>query len=90
MATFGLVVGGGPAPGINGVISAATIAARRSGARVIGCIQGFEWLMQGEIDHVIDLDEAAVTRIHELGGSILRTSRANPTKDPRPSGSCSR
>jgi 6-phosphofructokinase 1 len=77
-----LVVGGGPAPGINGVISAATIAARRSGARVIGCVQGFEWLMQGDIDHVIDLDEAAVTRIHELGGSILRTSRANPTKDP--------
>ncbi len=82
MATFGLVVGGGPAPGINGVISAATVSARRSGARVIGCIQGFEWLMQGDIDHVVDLDEAAVTRIHEQGGSILRTSRANPTKDP--------
>ena len=28
MATFGIVVGGGPAPGINGVISAATLAAR--------------------------------------------------------------
>jgi 6-phosphofructokinase len=82
MATFGIVVGGGPAPGINGVISAATIAARRSGARVVGCIQGFQWLMEGDIDHVIDLDENAVNRIHELGGSILRTSRANPTKDP--------
>ena len=31
MATFGLLVGGGPAPGINGVISAATLAARRRG-----------------------------------------------------------
>lgn len=82
MATFGIVVGGGPAPGINGVISAATIAARRSGARVVGCIQGFEWLMQGDIDHVLDLDENAVNRISELGGSILRTSRANPTQDP--------
>jgi 6-phosphofructokinase 1 len=82
MATFGIVVGGGPAPGINGVISAATIAARRSGARVTGCIQGFQWLMEGDIDHVMDLDEVAVGRIHELGGSILRTSRANPTKDP--------
>ena len=82
MATFGIVVGGGPAPGINGVIRAATIAARRSGARVVGCIQGFEWLMRGEIDHVLDLDETAVGRIHELGGSILRTSRANPTRDP--------
>ena len=82
MATFGIVVGGGPAPGINGVISAATLAARAAGSRVVGCIQGFEWLMQGDIDHVIDLDEEAVNRIHELGGSILRTSRANPTKDP--------
>lgn len=82
MATFGIVVGGGPAPGINGVISAATLAARANGSRVVGCIQGFEWLMQGDIEHVIDLDEEAVNRIHELGGSVLRTSRANPTKDP--------
>lgn len=82
MATFGIVVGGGPAPGINGVISAATLAARRAGSRVVGCVQGFQWLMEGDIDHVIDLDEQAVNRIHELGGSILRTSRANPTKDP--------
>jgi 6-phosphofructokinase 1 len=48
----------------------------------VGCIQGFEWLMQGDINHVLDLDENAVNRIHELGGSILRTSRANPAKDP--------
>ena len=82
MATFGLVVGGGPAPGINGVISAATLAARQRGARVIGILQGFEWLMQGDIDHIVELDAAAVSRIHEQGGSILRTSRANPTRDP--------
>ena len=82
MATFGLVVGGGPAPGINGVISAATLAARQQGARVIGILQGFEWLMQGDIDHIVELDAAAVSRIHEQGGSILRTSRANPTRDP--------
>jgi len=81
MTTFGILVGGGPAPGINGVISAATLAARRRGARVIGCLQGFEWLMKGDIDHVVDLDAEAVARIHEQGGSILRTSRANPTKD---------
>ncbi len=82
MATFGLVVGGGPAPGINGVIHAATLRARQRGARVIGIYQGFEWLMQGDIDHVVDLDAEAVARIHEQGGSILRTSRANPTRDP--------
>jgi 6-phosphofructokinase len=76
------VVGGGPAPGINGVISAATLAARQQGARVIGILQGFEWLMQGDIDHIVELDAASVSRIHEQGGSILRTSRANPTRDP--------
>jgi 6-phosphofructokinase 1 len=82
MATFGLVVGGGPAPGINGVISAATLSARRRGARVVGLLQGFEWLMKGDTEHVVELDADAVARIHEQGGSILRTSRANPTRDP--------
>jgi len=82
MATFGVVVGGGPAPGINGVISSVTLAARQRGARVVGILQGFEWLMQGDTDHVVELDADAVARIHEQGGSILRTSRANPTRDP--------
>ena len=82
MATFGVIVGGGPAPGINGVISSATLAARKQGAQIIGILQGFEWLMQGDINHVVDLDEASVARIHEQGGSILQTSRANPTRDP--------
>jgi 6-phosphofructokinase 1 len=82
MATFGLLVGGGPAPGINGVIGSATTVARRRGARVLGILNGFEWLMRGDIDHVEELDSDSVARIHERGGSILRTSRANPTRDP--------
>jgi 6-phosphofructokinase 1 len=80
MATFGILVGGGPAPGINGVIAAATILGRRSGARVVGLVDGFSWLMQGDVDHCFDLHIALVSRIHVLGGSILQTSRANPTK----------
>ena len=82
MATFGILVGGGPAPGINGVIGAATIMARRGGSRVIGCVSGFEHLMAGDTDKVLDLRIGQVSRIHQLGGSILQTSRANPTKDP--------
>jgi len=81
MATIGILVGGGPAPGINGVIGAATISALRAGARVIGLYDGFEWLMQGETRHIRELKIADVSRIHLLGGSSLRTSRANPTKD---------
>jgi 6-phosphofructokinase 1 len=82
MASFGILVGGGPAPGINGVIGAATILARRSGARVLGLVDGFSWLMKGDTDHSVDLHIGLVSRIHLLGGSILQTSRANPTKKP--------
>jgi len=80
LPTFGILVGGGPAPGINGVIGAATILARRRGARVIGLPEGFRWLMEGRTDHSVDLQIDLVSRIHLLGGSVLQTSRANPTK----------
>jgi 6-phosphofructokinase 1 len=80
MATFGIVVGGGPAPGINGVIGAAATVALKSGARVIGCLDGFKWLMEGDTSHVRELTLDDVARVHLRGGSILHTSRANPTK----------
>jgi len=80
--TFGILVGGGPAPGINGVIGAAAILARRSGARVLGLVDGFRPLMEGRTEGHFELTIGAVSRIHLLGGSVLRTSRANPTKKP--------
>jgi 6-phosphofructokinase 1 len=82
MATFGILVGGGPAPGINGVIGAATILARQTGARVHGISEGFRWLMEGTTEHTRELEIADVSRIHLQGGSILLTSRANPTRKP--------
>ena len=78
-----ILVGGGPAPGINSVIGAATIRARLEGIDVVGIRDGFEWLMQGDIDHVIPLTTDAVSRIHFRGGSHLGIARANPTKDPQ-------
>jgi 6-phosphofructokinase 1 len=82
MTTFGILVGGGPAPGINGVIGAATILARRRGAHVVGLSDGFHWLMQGDTQHAAELHIGDISRIHQLGGSVLRTSRANPSRDP--------
>ncbi len=82
MATFGILVGGGPAPGINGVIGAATILARRSGAAVHGIREGFRWLMEGDTNHITPLEIGDVSRIRSLGGSVLLTARANPTKRP--------
>jgi 6-phosphofructokinase 1 len=79
---FGILVGGGPAPGINSVIGAATIRSALDGADVVGIFDGFKWLMRGSDQHVASLTIEDVSRIHFTGGSCLRTSRANPTTDP--------
>ena len=76
---LGILCGGGPAPGMNSVISAATIEARNSGWDVLGIMDGFEHLIEGRIEEARPLSITDVSRIHVLGGSILRTSRANPT-----------
>jgi 6-phosphofructokinase len=72
---IGIVVGGGPAPGANGVISAVAIEAIRIGAVPIGFHDGFEWLAQRYTDeqHELTIDE--VSRIHLDGGVLLGSSR---------------
>src|SRR5262245_47651253 len=77
-----ILVGGGPAPGINSVIGAATIRGALGGLRVLGIRDGFRWIMHGEIEHVTPLGIEHVSRIHFRGGSHLGISRANPTTDP--------
>ncbi|MFA5073396.1 MAG: diphosphate--fructose-6-phosphate 1-phosphotransferase [Nitrospirota bacterium] len=77
-----IVVGGGPAPGINGVISAVTFEAIKQGLEVIGVCDGFKWLSKGDASHIVNLNEEEISRIHLRGGSIIRTSRENPTKNP--------
>ncbi len=77
-----ILVGGGPAPGINSVIGAATIRGLLEGVEVLGIRDGFEWIMQGNVDHVKPLTMDEVSRIHFRGGSYIGISRANPTKNP--------
>jgi ATP-dependent phosphofructokinase / diphosphate-dependent phosphofructokinase len=77
-----ILVGGGPAPGINSVIGAATIRAQVEGIDVVGIRDGFEWIMQGDIDHITPLTIDGVSRIHFRGGSFIGISRANPTRNP--------
>jgi 6-phosphofructokinase 1 len=78
----GILVGGGPAPGINGTIGAVTLEASNRGHEVVGIYEGFAHLMAGRTDSVKLLEHDDVSRIHFQGGSILATSRANPTKNP--------
>ena len=79
--TLAILVGGGPAPGINGVIASATIEAINNGLRVIGLYDGYMHIARGDISHVRELTIENVSRLHFTGGSYLRTSRTNPAQD---------
>lgn len=74
-----IVCGGGPAPGINSVISAVTIEAVKNGWEVLGIYDGFSRIAKGE-KKFINLNYDVVSRIHLTGGCILQMSRFNPTK----------
>jgi ATP-dependent phosphofructokinase / diphosphate-dependent phosphofructokinase len=78
-----ILVAGGPAPGINSVIGAATIRAALEGVDVIGIKDGFKWIMEGDISHTKELTIHNVSRIHFRGGSYIGIARANPTKDKK-------
>jgi 6-phosphofructokinase 1 len=75
-----ILVGGGPAPGINSVIAAATLRALGEGMEVLGLPHGYSQIMQGTLDGVRSLTATDVRDIHVQGGAILGTSRANPTR----------
>jgi 6-phosphofructokinase 1 len=77
-----ILVGGGPAPGINSVIGAATIRSVLEGVEVLGIEDGFEHIMRGSTNHVQPLTIDSVSRIHFRGGSCIGIARANPTTDP--------
>jgi 6-phosphofructokinase 1 len=77
-----ILVGGGPAPGINAVISAATIEAINRGKSVIGIIDGFKWIAQGDKTHIRKLTIQDTSRIHLTGGSIIGISRESPLTSP--------
>jgi 6-phosphofructokinase 1 len=80
---LGIVVGGGPAPGINGVISSVTIEAINQGLEVVGIRDGFRNLVNGDITQVRNLVIPEVAPFYQKGGSMLGTSRTNPAKDPK-------
>lgn len=73
-----IIAGGGPAPGINAVISAATIEAVNRGKNVIGILDGFRWISRGDTTKIKHLTIENTSRIHSQGGSIIGISRDNP------------
>mgnify|MGYP001264880235 CR=1 FL=1 len=59
--------------GVNAAIRAVVRAAAARGLEVLGVVRGYEGLMAGEF---VPLDRRSVSNIIELGGTILKTARA--------------
>ncbi|GAB3021186.1 diphosphate--fructose-6-phosphate 1-phosphotransferase [Niabella terrae] len=75
-----ILAAGGPAPGINTVISSVSKIFLRSGFRVIGLHDGYKNLFTGNastVDIDFELADNALTR----GGSFLRMSRYKPKNE---------
>lgn len=77
MNNVGIFVSGGPAPGINGVISSVFHRASSLGWKVYGMKNGFRAISSQDEDYYIKFDSVP-PNLYSLGGSILGTSRFNP------------
>lgn len=72
-----ILAGGGPAPGINTVISTVAKVFLKSGFRVIGLNGGYKSLFNENPD-MIEFDFALADDIQKNGGSALQMSRFKP------------
>ena len=73
-----ILCGGGPAPGINSVISSVAKVFLRDNYRVIGLHEGYKNLF-AENPSTLEIDFELADNIFHLGGSILRMSRYKPS-----------
>jgi len=83
---IGILTGGGDVPGLNSVIKSVVYRSTELGYEVIGIRRGWEGLthMQrgSELDptYLRKLDRVNTRAIDRTGGTVLHTSRTNPTK----------
>ena len=76
----GILTGGGDCPGLNAVIRAVVkVGARRFGHEHVGILHGWRGLLEQES---IPLGLRDVSGILDRGGTILKSSRTNPLRDP--------
>ncbi|MGB5553471.1 MAG: 6-phosphofructokinase [Flavobacteriaceae bacterium] len=75
-----ILCGGGPAPGINSVISTVAKAFLKDGYRVLGVHQGFKGLFSEHPD-IKEFDFFHADRIFSRGGSTLIMSRFKPKNE---------
>jgi 6-phosphofructokinase 1 len=75
-----ILCGGGPAPGINSVISSVALVFLKSGYRVLGIHDGYKGLFDKN-PHIQEIDFSIADDIHKSGGSSLRMSRHKPKNE---------
>jgi 6-phosphofructokinase 1 len=83
---IGVLTGGGDVPGLNSVIKSVTYRSSELEAETIGVRRGWEGLTHSRPDRVPDpdyirpLDRHSTRTIDRTGGTILHTSRTNPSR----------
>jgi ATP-dependent phosphofructokinase / diphosphate-dependent phosphofructokinase len=84
---IGILTGGGDVPGLNSVIKTVSYRSSENDIEVIGLRRGWEALTHLNIDdaesrrrYVMPLDRKNTRTIDRRGGTVLHSSRTNPTK----------
>src|SRR5450759_3883776 len=89
---IGILTGGGDVPGLNSVIKSVVYNATEIGCEVIGIRRGWEGLThmkradllsaggRYDSDYIRPLDRVNTRTIDRTGGTMLHTSRTNPSK----------
>jgi 6-phosphofructokinase 1 len=84
---IGILTGGGDVPGLNSVIKTVTYRSSEDGIEVIGLRRGWEGLTHLNLDdpaskrrYVILLNRENTRTIDRHGGTMLHSSRTNPSK----------
>ncbi len=78
--SIAILCAGGPAPGINTVISTIAKVFLKDGFRIIGIHDGYKNLFKGKAE-TVEIDFHYADRIFPRGGSTLRMSRHKPKDD---------
>jgi len=85
---IGVLKGGGDVPGLNSVIKSVTYRSTELDLEVVGFRRGWEGLTHVrpeagiDPDYVRPLDRRSTRTIDRTGGTVLHTSRTNPTRMP--------
>jgi 6-phosphofructokinase 1 len=84
---IGILTGGGDVPGLNSVIKSVVYRSGENDAEVIGIRRGWEGLTHVDLDdpqsrarYVMPLDRDNTRTIDRTGGTILHSSRTNPSR----------